>query len=674
MKGIIGNFLKRLKNIKLRWIFQAAIILFSVSIIVAIGTITYVMSETDISHLKNELERSTEIYDLEGSLASTVTANKTEGTAIEDIPDHMINAVIAVEDSRFYDHNGIDYKGIARAMLTNLRLGEIVEGGSTLTQQLVKITLLEPDRTYIRKLKEFFLAKEVEDTYSKDEILEMYLNQVYFGHGAWGIKKAAAIYFGKDVQDLTISEAAVLAGVINRPSKLDPYQYYTDAVERRNLVLSRMSEHGFITEEEETQAKNEEIALVSDTKEDSLKGKYPYYIDLVLAEASEKYNLELDELLTGGYKIYTSLDQSIQQAAEAVYANEENFPKGSSEDLVQSSMVLLDPKTGGINAVIGGRGDHQFMGFNRATQLERSPGSTIKPLVAYSPALESGFSVTDLLVDKKMSFGDYEPTNISGEYSGEVPMYEALMNSLNVPTVWLLNEIGIETGLNALTRFGIPYNKEKDRNLSIALGGMYKGVSPLDMAQAYSAFANDGVRIEAHAIVKIEDSNGNEVSTWKEQKTKVIDKEIADQMNTMLLGVVDYGTGKNAAVAGYEVAGKTGSTQASIEGVEGAVRDQWFVGYTPTLVAAVWAGYEHTDEHHYLTTHSSQGAAIIFQKVMSQVLQNQDPQSFEVPSIGPLIENREKEQKREERKKYWQDKGNQVKDILEKWSDNLFNN
>ncbi|MBK5445327.1 MULTISPECIES: transglycosylase domain-containing protein [unclassified Peribacillus] len=663
-------------GVQMRGLVKIGLIIILAMVVFGAGLLFYFKQGADISLLQNHLQQPTEIYDLDGNLASTITGNKSEGVAIEEIPDHMKQAVVSIEDHRFYEHHGIDYQGILRALVKNAKAGSIVEGGSTLTQQLVKITMLESERTLKRKVEEFFLAQEVEDKYTKDEILEMYLNQVYFGHGAWGIKKAANIYFSKEVSELTVAEGALLAGVINLPSKLDPYKNLDGAMKRRDLVLSRMAEHGYLTDDEEAAAKKDEVTLLQgEQMTDPLKGKYPYFVDHVLSEASSRYGIELEELLTKGYKIYTTLDQSMQQATETVYANDANFPVGTSTDeLVQSGAILLDPKTGGIKALVGGRGKHQFMGYNRATQLTRSPGSAIKPLVVYTPAVEEGYDITTPLKDEKMSFGEYEPTNLSGIYKGEVPMYEAMMNSLNVPTVWLLNEIGIDKGLDSLKRFGIPY-KKGDRNLTIALGGMDKGVSPLQMAGAFSTFANDGKRLESHAIIKIENIEGKEVGAWEEKAINVTSKGVVDKMNTMLLGTVEYGTAKNAAVSGYEVAGKTGSTQVPIEGISG-VKDQWFIGYTPSLVGAVWAGYDKTDEKHYLTTHSSEGSAIIFQKIMSQALRNQASQSFNTQDIGPLIAEQqaliaEQQAKKEEvqRKQYWIDKGNQIREGLNKWKD-----
>ncbi|AOH53769.1 penicillin-binding protein [Peribacillus muralis] len=661
-------------GVQMRGLVKLGLIIILAVVVAGAGFLIYFRQGADISQLENRLQQPTGIYDLDGNLASTITANKSEGVAIDDIPEHMKQAVVSIEDHRFYEHHGIDYQGILRALVKNAKAGSVVEGGSTLTQQLVKITMLESNRTLKRKIEEFFLAQEVEDEYTKDEILEMYLNQVYFGHGAWGIKKAANVYFSKEVSELSVAESALLAGVINLPSKLDPYKNLDGALKRRDLVLSRMAEHGYLTKDEEASAKKDTVTLIKGEKEtDPLKGKYPYFVDHVLSEASSKYGMKLEDLLIKGYKIYTTLDQSMQQATESVYENDANFPVGTStEEMVQSGSILLDPKTGGINALVGGRGKHQFMGYNRATQLKRSPGSAIKPLVVYTPAVEEGYDITSPLKDEKMSFGEYEPTNLSGVYKGEVPMYEAVMNSLNVPTVWLLNEIGIDKGLDSLKRFGIPYEKE-DRNLTLALGGMRKGVSPLQMADAFSAFANNGERIEPHAIIKIENAEGKEVASSKENKTKVTSKSVVDKMNAMLLGTVEYGTAKNAAVSGYEIAGKTGSTQVPIEGVSG-VKDQWFIGYTPSLVGAVWAGYDKTDEKHYLTTHSSEGSALIFHKIMAKALQNQTSQSFKTQDIGPFIaeqqaiiaEQKEKE-KEDKRKQYWIDKGNEIREGLNKW-------
>ncbi|TDL66510.1 penicillin-binding protein 1A [Rhodococcus qingshengii] len=619
---------------------QLMVLSFSLLVLGFLGIVYAYSMDLDISSLKNELPQATVFYDLNGEVASKVSANKNEGVPINQIPDSMKNAVIAIEDHRFYEHHGVDYIGITRALIRDIKARGMVEGGSTITQQLTKNTLLTSQKTLKRKVDEVFLAMQIERQYSKQEILQMYLNQIYFGDGAWGIKHAARNYFAKDVKDLSISESALLAGLIKAPSALNPYHHLEKATQRRNLVLTQMKKQGYITNQQYEQAMNEKV-LLNDKGGDPFRGKYPHYVDQVFEEAINVYHLSQDELLTGGYQIYTELDSTMQNAMEKTYQKDDLFPKGTDK-MVQSGGILVDPKTGGIRAIVGGRGEHTFRGYNRATQLKAQPGSAIKPLAVFTPALENGWKITDMLKDEPMSFGEYEPSNYNHEYDGEVLMYEAVKDSKNVSAVWLLNEIGIEKGLDSAKRFGIPLEKG-DRNLSLALGGVEKGVSPLIMAEAYSAFPNNGVRMKAHVIKKIEDAEGNIVAVWKEKKERVTTKAVTDHINTMLLGVVDHGSGKNAQIPGREMAGKTGSTQVPIEGVKG-VKDQWFVGYTPQLVGAVWVGYDKTDEKHYLNTTSSAGAAIVFREVMKEALKDTPSTSFDVPRIDGLIQKKQEEE------------------------------
>ncbi|MGA5692393.1 transglycosylase domain-containing protein [Cytobacillus pseudoceanisediminis] len=643
---------------------QVSILLASTLVLAFLSFVYFSYKDADISALEAGLAQSTVIYDADEEVASKISANKNEGISIDQIPDHMKNAVIAIEDHRFYEHGGIDLKGIGRAFFTNLKAGGIVEGGSTLTQQLTKNALLSAEKTYKRKLEEFFLAIEIEKEYSKDEILQMYLNQVYFGEGAWGIKRAAMKYYAKDVEDLSISEAALLAGLVKAPSAINPYQNEEKAIERRNLVLDRMKEHSFISEKEWEKAKNEKLVF-EDGGGDPLKGKYPYYVDVVLEEAINKYNISLDDLLSNGYQIYTELDQDMQGSVEETYKNDQLFPKGTGEQPVQSGAILLDPHNGGIRALAGGRGEHTLLGHNRAVHKVGQPGSTMKPLVPYAAALEAGWEITDELKDERMTFGeDYEPNNYNGQFRGNVPMYEAVKDSLNVPAVWLLDEIGVEKGVDAAKRFGIPEDAI-NQNLALALGGTNEGVSPLTMAQAYAVFANGGERPEAHSITKIVDKDGETVAEWKGENTRVISKDVADKVTTMLLGVVQHGTGKAAQIPGREVAGKTGSTQMTIEGIDG-VKDQWFVGYTPQLVGAVWVGHDMTDAKNYLTTSSSEGTAPIFREIMTEALKNQEAESFNVPQIAGLMEQRQRDQQRKAWEENIRKETEKIKEKIEK--------
>ncbi|MFB7303738.1 PBP1A family penicillin-binding protein [Heyndrickxia sporothermodurans] len=610
----------------------------SVTLLAFLAFFGYFAATANVESLKKGLAQSTVIYDKDGDVASKISANRTEGVSIKKMPQHLKDAIVAIEDHRFYQHGGFDVKGITSALFKNLTAGGITAGGSTITQQLTKNALLSDERTYRRKIEELFLAIEIEKKYTKDDILEMYLNQVYFGHGAWGVQKAAQRYFGKDVEDINLSEAAALAGIVNAPSALDPYYHMDRTIKRRNVVLGAMKQYGYITKKQFDDAKKEQLVL-DDQQKDPLKGKYPYYVDAVLAEATEKFGLTQDEIMTRGYRIYTEMDQNIQSALENVYNNNYNFPQGRGGQIVQSGSILLDPKTGGIRGLVGGRGEKVFRGFNRATQLKRSPGSTFKPLAVYTPALEEGYKPDSKLKDEKMTFGhNYSPKNYNGEYQGEVPMYKAVEDSINIPAVWLLNEIGIDKGMDAVKRFGIPLT-DKDRNLSIALGGLRTGVSPLQMAEAYSAFANEGKREDGHIITKIVGPTGKIIVERKPKVTKVTDKKTADEMTSMLLNVMETGTGKGANVSGYQIAGKTGSTQVPFDNIDGTA-DQWFVGYTPNLVGAVWIGYDKTDREHYLYGLSAQGVVPVFQSIMQNTLKYTKAEKFETESINSQMQKK----------------------------------
>lgn len=609
-------------------------ILLLLSLVVVLATILYfgwLAMRANVESLKQGLSQPTVIYDKKGKIASNVATNRTKGVKIEDLPKYVPNSVVAIEDERFYEHGGFDIKGIARAFFSNLFAGRITGGGSTLTQQLTKNALLSPERTYKRKAEELFLAVKIEKVYTKNEILQMYLNQVYFGSGAWGISNASKKYFDKNIKDVTISEAAMLAGLLHSPNYLDPYNNYDLAMKRRNTVLSKMKELGMITSSQYNKAKKEKIRL-HDGGGSNVERKYPYYVDAVLNEAINKYGLTQEEILTRGYRLYTAMDQNLQNALEKVYSEDYMFPRSRGGKLVQSGSVLMDPATGGVSALVGGRGEHVFRGFNRATQLRAQPGSSIKPLAVYTPALEEGYKYSSELFDKPITFGKYKPENFSKTYAGKVEMYKALEKSLNVPAVWLLNEIGLNKGIDSLKRFGIPVENE-DKNLAIALGGMSKGVSPLQMANAFSAFPNGGKREDSHLITKIVGPTGNVIAEHEAITTKVTSNEVTDEMTAMLLNVVETGTAKRARIPDVQIAGKTGSTQLPYNDISGT-KDQWMVGYTPNLVGAIWIGFDQTDREHYLPSPSSANVVPIFKEIMKESIPHLPKESFEVVSIN----------------------------------------
>jgi len=655
---------------KKRHLTQILLLALLLFILVTILYFTYLASQANVSTLKAGLNQATVIYDKDGDLATEISTERTDGIELKDVPKYIPEAVVSIEDERFYEHNGFDVKGISRAFFKNILSGRITGGGSTITQQLTKNALLSPEQTYKRKIEELFLAVELEKHYEKEDILQMYLNHVYFGSGAWGIKQAALTYYNKDINDISLSEAALLAGLLQAPSALDPYSNYEGAIARRNVVLQKMLDLNKITNDDYKKAIKEEIQLENGGGA-FIDRDYPYFVDAVIDEAISKYGLTQEEILKRGYKIYTEMDQNLQATLEKTFANNSLFPSSVDEKLVQGGAVLLDPATGGVRGLVGGRGEQVFRGFNRATQIRVQPGSSLKPLVVYTPALEEGYEIDSKLQDKPFKKGNYEPQNFTKTYKGEVPMYEALQNSLNVPAVWLLDKIGIEKGIDALDRFGIPYEEKDKHSLGIALGGMTKGVSPLQMASAYSTFANEGVRVESHLITKIVGPTGNEIAEYKEKKIKVTSKSVADKMTSMLLDVISSGTGQGAKISGFQLAGKTGSTQRTDSSI--GTKDQWLVGYTPNLVGAMWLGYDKTDDQHYLPSKSSGDVIPIFKNIMDQAVQYVEPENFKVLSVSDKLANEKGSNYNvEETKKVIKEKAEEIetkiKENSSKWS------
>jgi len=581
----------------------------------------------DVSQLDRPLPAATILYDENGHEAITISLNDIEPITYDMLPKHIIDAIVAVEDRRFYDHDGMDVWGIGRAFIQNIKSGQTVQGGSTITQQLAKNVFLSHERTWKRKASEVLLAKKIEEQYSKEQIITMYLNQIYFGEGAWGVKRAAEVYYGKPAEQLTLAESALLAGLVKAPSVLSPYKRPEQAVERRNVVLSLMHDQGLIEQGAYEQALQETLTLRESkpNRVDSIQ--YPYYTDLVIREAIETYGLSENDVLHGGLRIYTTLNQSMQKAAEQIFEKDSLFPKSMDDVPVQAGAILTDPLTGGIKALVGGRGEQPFRGFNRAVQLSRQPGSTMKPIAVYTPALENGYRPDSRIKDEPIQFGSYEPKNADNKFHGNVTLYEALIQSYNIPAVKLLNEIGIDQGIDAASRFGIPL-KAEDRTLGLALGGTKTGVSPLQLAEAYGVFTNDGIRMSSHAIVRIESADGTVLASRKQESGhSVTTSEIASTVTAMLQDVVESGSGKAAAIEGRDVAGKTGTTQ--MPGSSVGAMDNWFVGYTPQLVGAVWLGYDNPDASHYLTT-TSKAAAAVFKELMSNALNGQSAIPFPV--------------------------------------------
>lgn len=602
----------------------------------------YAFAKTeDVEDLKTGIEQVTTVYDREENEAGALYSQRGSFIPIGQISPDIIEALIATEDNRFRQHKGFDVIGIGRAAVQLvLNGGEINGGGSTVTQQLAKNSFLTLDQTLTRKLKELFLSIEIEKEYTKDEILEMYFNKSYFGNGVWGIEDAAQKYFGKPASDVSLSEAATLVGMLKSPSNLNPIDNMEKALERRDVVLSVMAENEAIAQETATAAQQEGLTLV-DNYQESSRYNYPHYFDAVINEAINAHGFTEEELLSGGYKVYTSLDQNVQQEMNEVYTNDAFFDDAADGTLLQSTSIALDADTGGVLAVYGGRGEHVFRGYNRATQGKMQPGSVIKPLSTYVPALEKNYDIDSMLMDEdNMTFGEnnYSVRNWNHQYLGEVPLYEAVADSLNVPVVWLLNELGIKTGVKSLAEFGIKVGKE-DHNLSaLALGGMTNGVAPIDIASAYTALANGGIRSEASFITKIVDPTGAVVvDNTEPDQNRATTPEVAEEMTSVLMGVFTNGTGQNSKPYGYSIAGKTGSTELTFENDTGGTKDQWTVGYTPDMVLTSWMGFDNTDADHYMTTGSSTGVGPLFKAQMENILPVTSLTAFETKSAEELI-------------------------------------
>lgn len=629
-------------------VFRALLLTLLVLAVVLVGagagfTIGVIRTMPDWQPDKLQLAMTTFIYDKDGQLVEELHGEQNRIVVpLEKIPKDLQNAVIATEDARFYQHHGVDLKAILRALWINLRSGSIREGGSTITQQLAKNAFIEnPERTLKRKIQEALMAIELERTYTKEEILESYLNIVYLGPGTYGVEAAARLYFGKSVSDLDLAECAMLAGLIQSPANYDPRSKGNEeaAKNRQAQVLNNMVKYGYITPEQAEKAKAEKLEYREASKTQA--EKFPYFIDAVIDEAGrllESQGIEAAELYRGGLKIYTTLDTKIQAEMEKVYQDKSNFPPSSPDRLIESAMVVLDPRTGEVRGLVGGRDYTTRRGFNRAIQAERQPGSTIKPLVVYAPALEKGYPPAFVIDDVPVTYPGtpkpFTPVNYDGRYRGLISMREAVRWSVNIPAVKMLNSIGIDTGYEFGRRLGLPL-KPEDRNLALALGGLTTGVSPLQMAAAYGAFANQGVYITPHFVTRITDRNGQDLIVNKPQRREVMSEQVAYLMTDMLETVVMAGTGKNAQI-GRPAAGKTGTTSLpdtpEYRGLKGE-KDAWFVGYTPELVGAVWMGYDKTDPKHYLKSVAGGGyPALIWKKVIGAALKDQPVQDFPRPS------------------------------------------
>lgn len=585
----------------------------------------------------------TVMYDKDGEVFATLGAQKRESVTYDELPQVLIDAIVATEDSRYYQHNGVDMARFLKASIQQL-LGQDCGGASTLTMQVVKNNLTDTSRSIIRKFKDVYLSVFfMEKKYTKEEILEFYVNDSCLGGNIYGVEEASKYYFGKTVSELSLPEAALIAGMYQAPNRYNPYKDPEAAAKRRSTVLSLMVRHGYITEEEEAMANAVDITsmLVGVGEESDYQG----YIDTVIEEIKNKTGYNPAQV---PMKIYTALDRDIQDGINKVLSGEAH---SWADDYVQAGIAVTNVNDGTIVAIGAGRNREGERTFNYATQAYRQPGSTAKPLFDYGPGFEyNNFSTYTLFNDEKWTYTNGpEVGNWDGAYEGLITLRRALSYSRNVPALKAFQQVDKKNIVNFVNGLGLniaystkdenykKYDNGADNliNEAYSIGGMSYGVTPLEMAEAYACFANGGYHIESHAVIKIEYRNGGKVEEFTESKEKVMSDSTAYLMNNVLQYAVEAGFNGGARVYGSTVAAKTGTSNLPDSIIEkyglpgGAVNDLWTVAYTPEYSIALWYGYEEVTSEHYLSGASAPKDAVM-QSIMKYIPKT--TKKWEMPS------------------------------------------
>ena len=616
----ISGFYFNKKNVAILLLFLFGIIFGSV-------TGFFIALTRDLPQIRNlesfKPSSITRIYSADEVLLAEFYIEKRDPVPIKIIPDYLKKALIVTEDRSFYQHSGIDMKGILRAIYRDIKAGKFVEGASTLTQQLSKTLFLQPRKTLLRKAKEAFLSFQIERRYTKDEILELYLNQVYFGSGAYGVESAARIYFGKSVSDLDLSECALLAGLPKSPSRYSPLIDKDLALKRRNTVLKQMKDTGVISQAVFNIAKEEPLNLA---KQNKTTVKAPYFIESI--KLFLENTVGSSRLYKGGLTVITTLDFKLQKAAElAVEKGLSALKRRMKQQFIknpdpQCALVSLDVLSGGILAMVGGS-DFSKTRFNRATIAKRQPGSAFKPIV-YAYAIEQGFSQNKIILDAPVVFKignqkkEWEPKNFSDDYKGEMTLRMALALSKNIPAVRLIEMLGPSSVVRFAHSMGIESTLYP--NLSLSLGT--SGVKLINLTAAYSVFPNKGKLIEPYGVVEVMDANGRLIWRVKPQKKAVMSRESAAIITDMLRSVIQNGTAKKAKVIQRPIAGKTGTTDE--------FKDALFIGFSPSITTGVWVGQDTFATIGKGET-GARAALPIWIEFMQKALLNRPVQYFDIP-------------------------------------------
>ena len=573
----------------------------------------------------------TKIFSDEGDVIGEYFNEKREVISLDRVPSFLIQAFVAGEDARFFHHKGLDYLAILRALFRNIFSGEIVQGGSTITQQVVKSLLLSPEKSYTRKIREAILAYKIEKYLTKEEILFLYLNQIYLGHGAYGVAIAAENYFGKNVEELNIAEAALLAGLPQAPSKYSPHQNPQQAKKRQIYILNRMVEEGFISSDEAIKAIQSPYLIKSKVK--PFVEKAPHFVEHIRRYLEEKYGR--DTLYKNGLQVFTTVDLNYQKTAQEALESglkelekRQKFPPAEMPLNLDGALICFDIETGYVKALVGGR-DYKKSQFNRAIHARRQTGSAFKPII-YASALDKGYTPSSIIVDAPIVFewGDqkWKPKNYEGRFSGPTTLRNALTHSINVVTVKIAQDIGVNYIRDYAKKLGITSTLYQE--LSMSLGS--SSVSLFELTKAYAVFANQGRSFKPFFIKKILDRDGNLIeenlpSLYFEEfsaEEQVISPQTAFLITYLMEGVVQHGTGWRARSLGRPVAGKTGTTDQFI--------DAWFIGYTPELITGVWVGFD--DERSLGENETgSRAASPIWVAYMSKILKDKSKKDFSVP-------------------------------------------